>query len=214
MSNRVIIKLLVFSGARQGRTKRAAHKSGKPLKPYGSRNRLAGNVSRGIQMKIIKKSIEVQSEGLHPTFHNVTNKVKEIVSQSGISNGLCVIYSHHTTCSVMIQECSHDKTYFGLEFLQQDLCNIMEKLVPTCRVENQYMHPGLKHIEFALTVNDPPYASLNTDAHLRSCMFPRSETIVVENGKLDLGQFGYTYFIDWDQVRARKRTLQVTVFGE
>ena len=166
-------------------------------------------------MKITRKNFEVQSEGLHPTFHNVTPQVKEIVTNSGIQTGICVVYSHHTTCSVMIQECSHDKTYFGLEYLQQDLCNIMEKLIPTCRVENQYLHPGPKHIEFADSVGEVgPWTSLNTDAHLRSSIFGRSETIVVENGKLDLGEFGYTYFIDWDQVRARKRSIQVAILGE
>ncbi|MGI6688873.1 MAG: YjbQ family protein [Christensenellales bacterium] len=166
-------------------------------------------------MKLYQESIDVQSKGLHPTFHNITPQVKEILKKSGIKNGLLTIYSHHTTCSVMIQECSHDQTYFGLEYLQQDLCNIMEKLVPTCRVENQYLHPGPKHIEFGNSVGEPgPWTSLNTDAHLRSSLFCRSESIVIEDGKLDLGEFGYTYFIDWDQVRARKRVVKVTVMGE
>jgi len=165
-------------------------------------------------MTVYKEKIEVQSEGLHPTFHEITQQVKEIVKKSGIKDGVCVVYSHHTTCSVMTQESSHDKTYFGLEYLQQDLCNIMEKLVPTCRVQGQYMHPGEKHIEFAYTVGDEPYASLNTDAHLRSIFFGRSESIVIDEGELDLGQFGYVYFIDWDQVRARKRTIKVQIIGE
>lgn len=166
-------------------------------------------------MKMIRKNFEVQSEGLHPTFHNVTDKVKEIVTASGVKTGICVVYSHHTTCSVMIQECSHDKTHFGLEYLQQDLCNLMEKLVPTCRVEGQYMHPGPKHIEFGNSVGEPgPWTSLNTDGHLRSCIFGRSETIVIDEGKPDLGEFGYIYFIDWDQVRARKRTVQIAILGE
>jgi len=166
-------------------------------------------------MKIYREKIQVQSEGLHPTFHDITPQVKTIVANSGIHNGICVIYSHHTTCSVMIQECSHDKTYFGLEYLQQDLCNIMEKLVPTCRVEGQYMHPGPKHIEFADSVGEVgPWTSLNTEAHLRSCLFGRSESLVIEEGALDLGEFGYTYFIDWDQVRARPRTVQVQIIGE
>ena len=166
-------------------------------------------------MKLLKKSFEVQSEGLHPSFHNVTDKVKELVAESGVQTGLCVLYSHHTTCSVMIQECSHDKTYFGLEYLQQDICNIMEKLIPSCRAENQYLHPGPEHIKFADSVGEVgPWTSLNTDAHLRSSIFGRSETIVIEDGKLDLGEFGFTYFIDWDQIRARKRTVKVTIFGE
>ena len=166
-------------------------------------------------MKMYQDSIAVQSEGLHPTFHNITAEIKEILAKSGIKNGLLTVYSHHTTCSVMIQECSHDKTYFGLEYLQQDLCNLMEQLVPTCRVENQYLHPGPKHIEFGDSVGEPgPWTSLNTDAHLRSCFFGRSESIAIEEGKMDLGEFGYTYFIDWDQVRARKRVVQVMVMGE
>ncbi len=166
-------------------------------------------------MKVFNEKIQVQSEGLHPTFHDVTKQVKAIVAESGIKNGTCVVYSHHTTCSVMTQECSHDKTYFGLEFLQQDLCNIMEKLVPTCRAEGQYMHPGKKHIEFAmgLGTEEGEWTSLNTDAHLRSVFFGRSETILVVDGELQLGDFGYIYFVDWDQVRARKRTVQVQVMG-
>jgi thiamine phosphate synthase YjbQ (UPF0047 family) len=166
-------------------------------------------------MKMVRKSFEVQSEGAHPTFHNVTAQVKEIVTASGVQEGICTLYSHLTTCSVLIQECSHDQTYFGLEYLQQDICNIMEKLIPTCRVENQYLHPGPKHVEFGNSVGEPgPWTSLNTDGHLRSCIFGRSETMAIEKGNLDLGEFGYTYFVDWDQVRARKRTVQVVVIGE
>ncbi|MEG1882884.1 MAG: secondary thiamine-phosphate synthase enzyme YjbQ [Clostridia bacterium] len=166
-------------------------------------------------MKLFQESITVQSEGLHPTFHNITQQVKDFLERSEIRNGLLTIYSHHTTCSIMVQECSHDKTYFGLEYLQQDLCNLMERFIPTCRVENQYMHPGPKHIEFGESYGEPgPWTSLNTDAHLRSCFFGRSETITVEDGQLDLGEFGFTYFIDWDQVRARKRVVKVTIMGE
>jgi len=167
-------------------------------------------------MKVITRKFEVQSAGLHPTFHEVTDKIKDIVQESGVKNGHCVVYSQHTTCSVMTQECSHDKTYFGLEFLQQDLCNIMEKLIPTCRVEGQYLHPGKEHIDFAMnTANEEgPWTSLNTDAHLRSIFFGRSETILIVDGELQLGEFGYIYFIDWDQVRNRKRICQVQIMGE
>ena len=167
-------------------------------------------------MKAVNEKIELQSEGLHPTFHDVTQQVKDLVKESGIQTGMCLVYSHHTTCSVMIQECSHDKTYFGLEFLQQDLCNLMEKFIPTCRTEGQYMHPGPEHIDFAmgLGTEEGEWTSLNTDAHLRSVFFGRSETMPIVDGKLQLGEFGFIYFIDWDQVRARKRTCQVMLMGE
>jgi secondary thiamine-phosphate synthase enzyme len=167
-------------------------------------------------MTIVNEKIQLQSAGLHPSFHDITNQVKDIVGKTGIKNGHCIVYSHHTTCSVMLQECSHDKTYFGLEFLQQDLCNIMEKLVPTCRTEGQYMHPGTKHIDFAMNLGteEGEWTSLNTDAHLRSVFFGRSETILIVDGQLQLGDFGFIYFVDWDQVRARKRICQIQAIGE
>lgn len=162
------------------------------------------------------KKITVNSCGGRPCFHDITQQVKDAVSESGAKSGICVVYSHHTTCSVMIQELSHDRTYFGLEFLQQDLCNIMEKLAPTCRAETQYMHPGPEHIDFAMNeVGEVgEWTCLNTDAHLRSCLFGRSESIVIEDGRMDLGCFGHIYMIDWDQVRARERVVQVQILGE
>jgi secondary thiamine-phosphate synthase enzyme len=166
-------------------------------------------------MKLYRDTIELQSEGHRPDFHDVTEQVKKIVKDSGIKNGICVVYSHHTTCSVMTQESSHDLNYFGREYLQQDLNNIMEKLIPTCRYEGQYMHPGPKHIEFALTIpGEEPKGSLNTDAHLRSVFFGRSETIPLVDEELALGMFGYIYFVDWDQIRERKRVCQVHIMGQ
>lgn len=166
-------------------------------------------------MKLHQETIEVKSTGGRPTFHNVTDQIKEALQKSGIKRGTVTVYSPHTTCSVIIQESSHDLTFFGLEFLQQDLCNIMEQLIPTCRVENQYMHPGPIHVEFGNSVGEPgPWTSLNTDGHLRSSIFGRSETILVDDGKLDLGQFGFVYFVDWDQVRGRPRRVRVSIIGE
>lgn len=166
-------------------------------------------------MSVYFGKIELQSRDHMPHFHNITEQVKEIVEKSGIKNGLVTVYSHHTTCSVIIQECSHDVNYYGREYLQMDLIEIMEKIVPTCRTEGQYHHPGPKHIEFALTIpGEEPKGSLNTDAHLRSSFFGRSECIILENGVLSLGDFGFIYFVDWDQVRERKRVAEVLVMGE
>jgi secondary thiamine-phosphate synthase enzyme len=166
-------------------------------------------------MKIYRDTIDLQSEILSPTFHEITDSVNEILKVSEVQNGICVVYSHHTTCSVMTQESSHDKNLWGKEFLQQDLCNIMEDLIPTCRTENQYLHPGPEHLNFARNeANEPGKFSLNTDAHLRSVFFGRSETIVIIDGELDLGEFGFIYFIDWDQIRARKRECLVQIIGE
>lgn len=92
--------------------------------------------------KVYQKELELQSRGWIPTFHDVSKEVLEIVKASGVKNGTCTIASHHTTCSVMIQECSHDIDSFDLEYLQHDLLDIMRKMIPDFAEEHQYRHPG------------------------------------------------------------------------
>ncbi|HHW31606.1 MAG TPA: YjbQ family protein [Clostridiaceae bacterium] len=165
-------------------------------------------------MKNIRETFQVKSTGLRPTFHRITNQVQEIVDRSGVKSGICVVFSRHTTCSVMIEECSFDEAYSGLEFLQQDLVDVLEKIIPTCRKEGQYMHPGPKLTEFAAQHGEDKPGTLNTDAHLRSSIIGRSVTIPIDNGKLELGSFGHIHFIDFDQTRARERTVTVHIIGE
>ena len=114
----------------------------------------------------------------------------------------------------MIQEGSHDLNSFDIEYLQQDLLEIMRKLIPDFAEEGQYHHPGPIHLQFARSVDEPgSYTSMNTDGHLRSAFFGRSETMTIKDGKLDGGEFANVYFIDWDHVRARRRQVNITVMG-
>jgi secondary thiamine-phosphate synthase enzyme len=141
-------------------------------------------------------------------------QVQEILKKSGLKNGILVVFSQHTTCSVMIQETSDDTNYWGTELLMQDLVNVLENIIPTCRTEGQYLHPGPKHITAATGRNELPSWSLNTDAHLRSILLGRSQTIPVIDGQMELGEFGHIYFADFDQVRARERIVRVQIVGE
>jgi secondary thiamine-phosphate synthase enzyme len=149
-----------------------------------------------------------------PTFHDVTPDVEGVLAASGIRDGILVVYSQHTTCSVLIQEASDDTDYWGTELLMQDLVTILEGLVPTCRTEGQYHHPGPKHIVAAAGRDELAAWSLNTDAHLRSVIMGRSQTVPVVDGAMTLGEFGRIYFADFDQVRARERTVRVQIVGE
>ena len=164
-------------------------------------------------MSVYHHSIQVQSQ-MVPTFHDVTEQAKEALTKSGIRDGILVVYSQHTTCSVMIQEESHDENYWGTKTIMQDLLNALEKVIPTCHTEGQYLHPGPAHIADATSRKELPSWSLNTDAHLRSIILGRSESIPVTAGKLELGEFGRIYFADFDQVRARERTVHFQVVGE
>ena len=161
-----------------------------------------------------RESFQVMSNDKTVTFHDVTDQVKEIVEKCGIKGGIVVVYSHHTTCSVITQECAFDMSMTGLETLQQDLVDVFEKVVPTCRREGIYLHPGPKALAFAATEGEDARGCHNTDAHLISSIIGRSVTIVIEDGKADLGSYGRVHFIDWDKTRGRKRTVQVMVMGE
>ena len=167
-----------------------------------------------MEFKIVQKEIELQSRGWIPTFHDIRREILDIVAASGVKNGTVSIVSHHTTCSVMVQECSHDIDTFDLEYLQHDLLDIMRKMIPDFAEEHQYRHPGPIHAQYGRHVNEPgDYSSMNTDGHLRSVFFGRSETLTIKDGKLDLGLFAHIYFIDWDHVIARRRQVNVTVMG-
>ena len=165
-------------------------------------------------MTVFSKAYKVQSERI-PTFHDVTEKVKEALKESKVKNGIAVVYSQHTSCSVIIQEYCHDRNYWGTELLMQDLINVLEEIIPTCRTEGQYLHPGPEHIQFAKdVVKEDARFGLNTDAHLRSVLMGRSESIPVIDGKLELGDFGYIYLVDFDQTRERERIVRVQIVGE
>jgi len=163
---------------------------------------------------VYKDKFQVQSNDRVCTFHDVTAKTKEIIEKSKVKDGIVVVYSHHTTCAVITQECAFDMSMTGLETLQQDLVDVLEKMIPTQSREGMYLHPGSKAIEFAAEHNEDIRGCHNTDAHLRSSIIGRSETIPVIDGQMDLGDFGFIYFIDFDQTRARQRTVQIMIIGE
>jgi len=164
-------------------------------------------------MAVFHGSFQIQSDR-RPTFDDVTEKVESLLAQTAIREGIVLVYSQHTTCSVMIQEAADDVNYWGTELLMQDLVNVLEKIIPTCRTEGQYLHPGPLHIKAARGRDELPSWSLNTDAHLRSVLMGRSVSIPLIDGKMMLGEFGRIYFADFDQVRARERTVRVQVVGD
>ncbi|MDD3931045.1 MAG: YjbQ family protein [Clostridiaceae bacterium] len=165
-------------------------------------------------MTTISKSFKVRSTGMRPTFHTVTDQVKDILAETGVQSGICLVFSRHTTCAVMIDEDSFDRAYTGLTYLQQDLTDVLETMIPTCRKDGQYMHPGPELTVFAAEHGEDKPGTLNTDAHLRSSIIGRSEAIPIIDGKLQLGEFGHIYFVDFDHTRARDREVIIQIVGE
>jgi secondary thiamine-phosphate synthase enzyme len=161
-----------------------------------------------------REEFQVLSDEGKPTFHNVTALATKAVGNSGIRDGIVVVYSRHTTCCVIIEEDAFDTAPTGLYTLQQDFVDSLQKVIPTYQTEGMYMHPGPKAQKFGFEHGEDKHTCRNTDAHLRSSLVGRSETILLIDGKLDLGEFGNIYFIDFDQTRARTRTVQIQVMGE
>lgn len=147
-------------------------------------------------------------------FFDVTEQVQELVRESGITDGVVIVYSPHTSCCVLLQEESEDTTYYGTQLLLQDTLNVFAKIAPPTRHEGQYLHPGPVHIRNAADRRgELPEWGLNTDGHIISSILGRSETIPIAGGALVLGEFGRIYFGDLDSVRARSRSVHVQVLG-
>ena len=161
-------------------------------------------------MAVFNDMFKIMSER-RPIFYDITKEVVKRVEKSGIKDGLVVVYSQHTTCSIFIQEESGDVNYWGEQYLLQDLLNIFENIIPTCTTEGQYLHPGPLHIKKAVESGEKAWWSLNTDAHLRSVLLGRSVVIPLIESKLELGEFGHIYFGDFDQTRARERIIRISV---
>jgi thiamine phosphate synthase YjbQ (UPF0047 family) len=141
--------------------------------------------------------------------------VQALISESGLKDGIVVVFSPHTTCSVIFREDSYDTTFNGTKFLSQDLLEVFEEIIPQCQREGQYLHPGPKCVDYSLNeVREEVSWTLNTDAHLRSAIMGRSEAIPVVNGAAELGEHGRIYFADFDGTRPRTYTVRVQVVGD
>ena len=123
-------------------------------------------------MKFLKEQLTLTSNGNRVSYHNITEEVKTMVEKSGISNGICLVQSPHTTCSVIFEEYMHDTDFNGDEFLQVDLNRILDKIIPRELSENtDYRYPGPKHLEFLMSLDDPNYPTDPATMHIFARVF-------------------------------------------
>ena len=173
-------------------------------------------------MKLHKKTIKLESKGNRPTYIDITSKVNSAIKKSGIEDGIVVVMSPHTTCAVFFEEFSHDFDENGDEFLQVDLNNVLEKIIPKHESASTYNYPGEEHyrevekwpdIEKYIPGGDRT-ALWNGDAHLKSTIIGSSEVFDISENKLGVSQTGYIYFVDFDVTRSRIRNCKITIIGE
>jgi secondary thiamine-phosphate synthase enzyme len=122
-------------------------------------------------------------------FINITRNVNEVLLESGIKDGLCLVNAMHITASVFIND---DESG-----LHEDYDQWLEKLAPHAPI-SQYKHNR--------TGED------NADAHMKRQIMGREVVVAVTNGRLDFGPWEQIFYGEFDGSRS-KRVL-VKIIGE
>ena len=133
--------------------------------------------------------------GLH--VRDITEDVAEAVRESGVRNGICCVYSPHTTCAVRVNE-------FESGFLE-DFTGLLKRLVPT---EGYYAHDDWEKRTENICEEDMDIG--NGHAHCMSMLLgPAGESIPVAEGELCLGTWQRVLFLELDRERERRWIVQV-----
>ncbi|HLD18679.1 MAG TPA: secondary thiamine-phosphate synthase enzyme YjbQ [Candidatus Nanoarchaeia archaeon] len=117
---------------------------------------------------------------------NITDKVQEIIDNSGIKDGMALVSAMHITAGVYVNDAESG--------LIQDIDEWLDKLAPP--------NPNYKHHH---TGED------NADAHLKSMLVHHEIIVPITGGKLDFGPWQQIYYAEFDGQR-RKRII-VKVIG-
>lgn len=137
------------------------------------------NIMKGkYQMEKFEYPVRTDEEG----FYNVTQQVRDAVEKSGVQDGVCVIYSPHTTAGITINENADPNVV-------KDMLFGLKKTFPD--------RPEYRHMEG------------NTTAHLKASFMGSSATVLIENGGLVLGTWQGIYFCEFDGPRNRRFYVKV-----
>lgn len=126
-----------------------------------------------------------------PTSHkthlmDISAEVQEEVIKSGIKNGLCTVFTPHTTTSVFLFE-NQDPA------LRRDLLNSLSRQAPS---DAQYQHGGK-----------------NAAAHLKSSQMGNFVTVPIHNAHLVLGQWQGIFFGEFDGPRQERNVYIKIIAG-
>lgn len=125
----------------------------------------------------------------HRGLQDITAEVGGVVGNAGIQHGLCHLFLHHTSASLVIQENADPDVLHDLE-------TFLSRLVPDG-------DPLWTHIEEG--PDDMP-------AHVKAALTATSLTIPVTEGRLDLGTWQGIFL--WEhRLRPLARRVTVSVFG-
>ena len=120
---------------------------------------------------------------------NITSQVDNVLRESGIQEGLCLVNAMNITASVFINDDERG--------LHQDYEEWLEWLAPHAPTD-KYKHN--------LTMED------NADAHLKRTIMGREVVVAVTKGQLDFGTWEQIFYFEFDG--RRKKHVLVKIVGE
>ncbi len=115
-------------------------------------------------------------------FVDITDEVQSVVEESKVKSGICYVYVPHTTAAVTINEGADPS-------VKRDILMMLEKLIPH--------RASYSHMEG------------NSDAHIKSSLIGASETIIIQDGRLQLGIWQSVFFCEFDGPRSRRVIVKV-----
>lgn len=115
-------------------------------------------------------------------FVDITVKVRDLISKLDIKDGICVLFCPHTTAGVTINE-AYDSS------VQSDLVYSLNIISPD--------YEAFKHMEG------------NSDAHVKTSLVGNSQNLIINNGKIMLGQWQGIYFAEFDGPRSRELWVEI-----
>lgn len=132
-------------------------------------------------MDILNLALNVKTES-QTCLKDITEDIRKVVKESGVKEGICVVFVPHTTAAVTINE-NADRD------VKTDLLKIINKAIP--------FEDGYRHSEG------------NSAAHMKASLFGFSEHIIIQNGDLLLGTWQGIMFCEFDGPRNRKVCVKV-----
>lgn len=115
-------------------------------------------------------------------FADITGKIEHFISESGVRDGLCVVFTPHTTAAILINENADPS-------LHKDFDNFLKRLAP--RADTYFHNDG------------------NCDSHLKSAIIGPSKTLLIENGRLVLGTWQGVFLCEFDGPRQRELRVKL-----
>ena len=115
-------------------------------------------------------------------FRDITARVRDIVTASGVASGVCYVFVPHTTAGITVNEHADPDVI-------ADISAQLDGMVPQ---QNKYRH-----------------REGNSPAHIKTMLLGDSETLLIEDGNLVLGTWQGIFFAEFDGPRNRRFYVKI-----